>query len=63
MVSSYTTKGKAQQSGTWARDPEGTAKEGDSQRKVQRTFKMLKEVWLNIGIKKTDVRGYPYFHP
>jgi len=44
MVSSYTTKGKAQQSGTWARDPEGTAKEGDSQRKVQRTFKMLKEV-------------------
>jgi len=35
-------EGKAQQSGVRVRDPEGTAKERG--RKVQRTFKMLKEV-------------------
>jgi len=37
-------EGKAQQSGTWARDLKGVAKERGSQREVQRTFKMLKEV-------------------
>jgi len=30
------------------------AKEGDSQREVRRTFKMLREVWLNMGVKKLD---------
>jgi len=48
------TEGKTQQSGAWARDLEGAAKEGGSQREVQRTFKILNEVWLNVGIKKTD---------
>jgi len=38
----YPTKEKAQQSGIWARDLEGAAKEGG--REVQRTFKMLKEM-------------------
>jgi len=33
-----------EESGTWARDPESTVREGDSQKKVRRTFKILKEV-------------------
>jgi len=36
------------------RGPESTAKERSSQRKIRRTFQMLSEVWLNIGIEKTD---------
>jgi len=48
----HLTKGKAQQSGTWARDLEGIAKEGGKE--VWRTFKMLKEVWLDIGIERAD---------
>jgi len=48
------TEGKAQQSSAWARDLEGAAQEGGSQREVQRTFKMLKEMWLDIGIERTD---------
>ena len=47
-------KAKAQQSSTWARDLEGIAQEEGSQKKVRRTFKMLREVWLNIGVKKLD---------
>ena len=27
---------------------------GGSQRDVRRTFKMLREVWMNIGVKKLD---------
>jgi len=45
---------KAQLSSTQARDLESTAKEGNCQKGVRRTFKMLKEVWLDIGIKRTD---------
>ena len=45
---------KAQQSSTQTGDLESTAKEGGSQREVRRTFKMLREVWLNIGIEKID---------
>ena len=43
-----------QQSGVQVGDLESTAKEGGSQREVRRTFKMLREVWLNIGIEKID---------
>jgi len=50
----HPTEGKVQQCGTQARDPEGTAREGDSQREVQRTFKILKEVWLDIRIERID---------
>ena len=35
---------KAQQSGAWSGEPEGTAREGGSQQEVRRTFKMLREV-------------------
>jgi len=50
----YPIEGKVQPSSTWAKDPEGTAKEEDCQREVWRTFKILKEVWLDIGIERMD---------
>jgi len=34
---------------------ESTAREGSSQKKIRRTFKMLREVWLNIGVEKIDM--------
>jgi len=45
---------KAQQSGAWSEEPESAAREGDSRKEVRRTFKMLREVWLNIGVEKID---------
>jgi len=33
---------------------EDTTREGDRQRKVRRTFKILREMWLNIEIEKID---------
>ena len=45
---------KAQQSGTRLGEPESAAKEGGSRKEVRRTFKMLREVWLNIGVEKID---------
>jgi len=30
-------------------------KEKGKQREVRRTFKMLREVWLNIGVEKVDI--------
>ena len=39
----------------WTKAPKGTAKERGKQRKVRRTFKMLKEMQLNIRIEKTDI--------
>ena len=47
-------RGKVQQSGTGAGVPGGTAREEGRQREVRRTFKMLREVWLNIEIEKID---------
>ena len=43
-----------QQSGTRPRESESVAKEGGSQRKIRRTFKMLREVWMSIGVEKLD---------
>jgi len=45
---------KVQQSGAWSGELESTAREGGSQREVRRTFKMLREVWLNVGVEKLD---------
>ena len=47
-------KAKAQQSGTRSGEPESAAREGGSRKEVRRTFKMLREVWLNIGVEKID---------
>jgi len=45
---------KREKCNTWTRVLKGAAKEGDSQREIRRTFKMLREVWLNIGVEKVD---------
>ena len=38
------TKGKVQQGGAWTEALKGAAEEGDKQRDIRRTFKMLREV-------------------
>ena len=43
-----------QQSGAQSGELESAAREGGSQKEVRRTFKMLREVWLNIGVEKID---------
>ena len=48
------TTAKAQQSGAWIRVPKSTARKGDGKREVRRTFKILREVWLSIGLEKID---------
>jgi len=45
---------KAQQSDARSGEPESAAREGGSRKEVRRTFKMLREVWLNIGVEKID---------
>ena len=45
---------KAQQSSARSGEPESAAREGGSRKEVRRTFKMLREVWLNIGVEKID---------
>jgi len=46
---------KTQQSGTQSEEPESIAKEKVKERDVRRTFKILREVWLDIGIEKVDM--------
>jgi len=46
-------KEKAQQGGAWRKTLKGAAREG-GERDIRRTFKLLKEVWLNIGVEKTE---------
>jgi len=45
---------KAQQSSARPRESENAAKEGGSQREIRRTFKILREVWMSIGVEKLD---------
>jgi len=45
---------KAQQSSARSGEPESAAREGGSRKEVRRTFKILREVWLNIGVEKID---------
>jgi len=45
---------KAQQSGVWSGELECVVREGGSRKEVRRTFKMLREMWLNIGVEKID---------
>ena len=47
-------EGKVQQSSIQPEESESTAKEEGSQREIKRTFKILREVWLNIGVEKLD---------
>jgi len=45
---------KAQQGSMQTVVLNGAAKKEDRQRDIRRTFKMLREVWLNIGVEKVD---------
>ena len=47
-------EGKAQQSSIWAETLKSTVKEENKQKDIRRTFKMLRKVWLNIGVEKVD---------
>jgi len=47
-------KGKEGQSSAQSGEPKSAAKEGGSRKEVRRTFKILREVWLNIGVEKID---------
>jgi len=51
----WSKEAKAQQSGAQPRESESAAREENSQRDIRRTFKILREVWLDIGIKKVDM--------
>jgi len=46
---------KAQQSGAQSGEPGSAAKEESSQREGRRTFQILREVWLNVGVEKLDM--------
>ena len=50
-----TIEGKVQQGGIWTGVPKGTVQKGDKQKDIRKTFKMLREVWLNIGVEKMDI--------
>jgi len=47
-------EGKMQQGSAWTGVLKSTVKEENKKRDVRRTFKILREVWLNIGIEKVD---------
>ena len=53
----YSIKKKVQQDSTWTEAPKGAVRERDEQREVKRTFKILREVWLNIRVEKVDIYG------
>ena len=38
----------------WAEAPKSTAEKGEGQMDIRRLFKMLREVWLNIGVEKIN---------
>jgi len=46
---------KAQQRSAGSGELESIAREEDSRKEVRRTFKMLREVWLNIEVEKIDM--------
>jgi len=53
-VAVYPEQGKVQQSSVQTEAPKGAARKGGEQREMRRTFKILREVWLNIEVEKVD---------
>jgi len=51
----HPTEGKAQWNSTWTKVPKGVASGEGEQREVRRTFKILREIWMDIGIEKVDM--------
>jgi len=47
-------KEREEESSVRPKESESIAKERSRQRKVRRTFKMLREVWLNMGVEKLN---------
>jgi len=50
----FVTEANVQQSSTWSGKLESAAKEEVKERNIRRTFKTLREVWLDIEIEKVD---------
>ena len=50
----HPTERKVQQSIIWTKVSKDIAKKGDKQRDLRRMFKILREVWLNIGVEKIN---------
>ena len=48
-------QGEAQQGSAQTGVPKGVARERGTERDVRRIFKMLREVWLNIGVEKINI--------
>ena len=48
-------QGKVQQGSTQTGVPKSVVKGKDKQRNIRKMFKMLREVWLNIGVEKVDM--------
>jgi len=46
---------KAGKNSAWTRELESIAKKEVKERNIRRTFKILREVWLDIGIEKVDM--------
>jgi len=44
-----------QQSSIRSGEPKSTAREEGSRQEVRKTFKILRKVWLNIGVEKIDM--------
>ena len=53
-VAAYPKQGKAQQGSIQAEVPKSAVKGKNKQRDIRRTFKILRKVWLNIGVEKVD---------
>jgi len=53
-LAAWPIEAKVQQSGAWTETLKGVAREEGKQREVRRMFKMLREIWLNIGVEKVD---------
>ena len=51
----YPTKRKAQQDSIQIEAPKGAVGGKNIERDVRRMFKILREVWLNIGVEKVDI--------
>ena len=51
----YSTEGKVQQDSVQTEAPKGVARKRDEQREVKRMFKILREVWLDIGVEKVNM--------
>jgi len=48
-------KGKRRGSSAQSGEPESVVKEEEKERNIRRTFKILREMWLDIGLEKVNM--------